>query len=207
MLPEINTEVNTSTTITTINTIPSKTYKLNVATDDSLPYIVDSKNIVLFKLKNNHLFAYPQNPDCEIDFDIVNGHLIATSERQDLLDRYEIREYHMWFTSEAFGERTMGYVDKLDAIKQAIYHILMTERYAYLIYSNNYGVELEQYIGKEFGYLEATIESTLKEALTYDLRIKDVVVTSIENKGDHALVKFTVYSIYGDLQMEVNISV
>jgi len=207
MLPEINTEVNTSTTITTINTIPSKTYKLNVATDDSLPYIIDSKNIVLFKLKNNHLFAYPQNPDCEIDFNIVNGHLIATSERQNLLDRYEIREYHMWFTSEAFGERAMGYVDKLDAIKQAIYHILMTERYAYLIYSNNYGVELEQYIGKEFSYLEATIESTLKEALTYDLRIKDIVVTSIENKGDHALVKFTVYSIYGDLQMEVNISV
>ena len=72
-----------------------------------------------------------------------------------------------------------GKVDDLDAIKQSIHHILSIERYAYLIYDDNYGVELEKYIGQDFSYLEATIEDTLKEALTQDDRIIDVVVTNV----------------------------
>ena len=58
-----------------------------------------------------------------------------------------------------------GKVDDLEAIEQAIQHILSIERYAYLIYDDNYGVELEKYIGQDMSYLEATIEDTLKEAL------------------------------------------
>ena len=105
-------------------------------------------------------------------------------------------------------DRIEGFVDGLDAIKQAIYHILMTERYAYLIYDNNYGVELEQYIGKDLDYIKATIEQTLKEALTYDLRINDVKVNSIDKVGhDKVLINFTAYTIYGDLVLEVNINV
>lgn len=102
----------------------------------------------------------------------------------------------------------IGYVDKLDAIKQAIYHILSIERYAYLIYDDNYGVEFNQYIGKNFDYLESTIEGTLKDALTYDLRILDVQVTNIEQiDSDSAYIQFTVKTIYGDIKMEVNINV
>ena len=104
--------------------------------------------------------------------------------------------------------RIIGFVDNLDAVRQAIYHILMTERYAYLIYDDNYGIELEQYIGRGIEYLKSTIEETLKEALTYDLRILDVIVNEInEISTDIAEIKFQVISIYGDLQMEVNINV
>ena len=72
-----------------------------------------------------------------------------------------------------------GKVDNLQAIEQSIKHILSVERYAYLIYDDNYGVELEKYIGKDFSYLEATIEDTLREALLQDDRIVDVEVTDI----------------------------
>lgn len=75
-----------------------------------------------------------------------------------------------------------GRVDDLEAIKQSIEHILSIERYAYLIYDDNYGVELEKYIGQDFSFLEATIEDTLKEALTQDDRIVDVVVTDIREE-------------------------
>ncbi len=104
-------------------------------------------------------------------------------------------------------ERIAGYVDGLEAVKQAIYHTLMVERYSCLIYDDNYGVELEQYIGQDIEFLKATIESTLKEALTQDLRIKDVIVTNIKELENIILVKFTVKSTYGDIQMEVNINV
>lgn len=111
-------------------------------------------------------------------------------------------------TKDNFTDTISGYVDNKEAMKQAIYHILMTERYAYLIYTDNYGVELEQYIGADFNYIKTTIESTLKDALLYDLRIKDVHVTNVTQVNtDAVLVKFTANTIYGDLQLEVNISV
>lgn len=110
--------------------------------------------------------------------------------------------------NENKNDRIAGFVDNLEAIRQAVYHILMTERYSYAIYSDNYGIELEQYIGKNMDYLESTIESTLKEALLVDLRITDVQVTDITRLLDDAvLVKFEVTSIYGNLQLEVSINV
>lgn len=154
-----------------------------------------------------HLYSYPQSEDNEISFSIPDGHLIGESESIELLKKYYRLNHNIWFRTLAYSERTMGNVDGLKAVEQAVYKILITERYAYLIYSNDYGVELEQYIGKDFNYLQATIENTLREALTYDLRIKDVEVTDISKEEDRALVKFNVYSIYGDLQMEVGISV
>jgi hypothetical protein len=72
-----------------------------------------------------------------------------------------------------------GKVDDLEAIEQTVYHILSVERYACLIYDDNYGVELEKYIGQDLSYLESTIEDTLREALTQDDRILDVQVTDI----------------------------
>ena len=105
-------------------------------------------------------------------------------------------------------DRIIGFIDELEAVKQAIYHILMTERYSYEIYSDNYGIELEQYIGKGIDYLETTIEDTLKEALMNDFRIINVTIIEITKiTNDTALVKFDVECIYGDLQMEVNIIV
>lgn len=105
-------------------------------------------------------------------------------------------------------DRIEGYVDNIQAVKQAIYHILMTERYAYLIYDENYGVELEQYIGADLDYIETTLEETLKEALMHDLRINDVKVNSINKvETDKVLVNFTAFTIYGDLILEVSINV
>lgn len=106
------------------------------------------------------------------------------------------------------NDRIIGYIDNLEAVKQAIYHILSVERYSYDIYSDNYGIELEQYTGRGIDYLKATIENTLQEALLIDLRIINVIVTDIITlQKDSVQVKFNVTSIYGDLQMEVNVNV
>lgn len=106
------------------------------------------------------------------------------------------------------GNRIAGYVDGIEAVKQAIYHILMTERYAYTIYDKNYGIELEQYIGSDLNFVEATIEETLRDALTHDLRITDVTVNSIEQlRNDVVGIGFTASTIYGNINMEVGINV
>ena len=106
------------------------------------------------------------------------------------------------------NERIAGFVDGLDAIKQAIFHILIVERYSCLIYDNNYGVELEQYMGKDLYFIEATIEDTLKEALTQDNRINNVIVNNIEQiTSDTVLVDFDVICTEGIINMEVNLNV
>lgn len=102
----------------------------------------------------------------------------------------------------------VGNVDGIEAIQQAVYHILSTERYAYAIYDDNYGVELEKYIGKSFGYLEATIETALRDALLQDDRITSVTVTKVEKTGaDSALAEFTVTCNRGTFAAEVQVNV
>jgi len=107
-----------------------------------------------------------------------------------------------------FETQINGYVDGLSAIQQAIYHILSTERYAYVIYNDNYGAELEQYIGESFSFLEATISKTLRDALLQDDRILDIIIVSVEQTSlNSALVIFTVYTREGDLEVGLNINV
>ena len=103
-------------------------------------------------------------------------------------------------------DTVVGKIDKLESIKQAIYHILSVERYSNPIYDDDYGVELEQYIGADIGTVKADIENTLREALTQDDRINDVVVDSITQSGNAScLVEFTIYTIYGNVEGEINV--
>ena len=149
--------------------------------------------------------AYNQLNDYEL-FDGVNYiTMISTIPGTLSLAYYDKNNINLIKTEE---DRIVGFVDNLEAIKQSIYHILSIERYAYLIYDDNYGVEFEQYIGKDFDYINATIENTLQEALLYDLRILDVSVDNIEQIDiNKVAINFTVDTIYGNLVMEVSIDV
>jgi len=103
----------------------------------------------------------------------------------------------------------IGKTDGLDAIAQTVYHILNTERYAYIIYPDWYGVELEKYKGLPFSYLEAQIENDLRSALLQDDRIYDIIINEIVQLSvDSASVKFNVYSQEGiieNMELEVNV--
>lgn len=98
-----------------------------------------------------------------------------------------------------------GKVDGIDAVKQAIYHILKTERFMNPIYDDNYGVELEQFIGADYGFIVANIENALSDALTQDDRIKSVIVNSVTRNGNVCTVLFTVKTIYGDTEESLNV--
>ena len=112
-------------------------------------------------------------------------------------------------TYKLSSNRIAGVVDRIEAVEQTIFHILMTERYAYPIYPDNYGVELEQYIGRGLNFLQAGIESTLREALTQDDRIIDIRVTNIEqgDDPDSAIVTFDVFTMFGQIEMGLSASV
>ena len=105
-------------------------------------------------------------------------------------------------------DRIIGKCDKLEAIKQTIFKILNTERYKYIIYSWNYGIELEDLFGQPVLFVCPEIERRVKEALLQDDRITAVDSFDFDiSKRGVVSVTFTAHTIFGDLNegMAVNI--
>lgn len=96
-----------------------------------------------------------------------------------------------------------GYTDGQEAMKQAIYKILNTERYQYVMYSWNYGIELLDLYGEPVSYVCPELERRITEALTWDDRIQSVdnFEFNISKKGE-ILVTFTVHTVFGDVVAE-----
>jgi hypothetical protein len=99
-------------------------------------------------------------------------------------------------------DRINGYTDEVDALIQTIYFILNTERYKYIIYSWDYGVELFDLFGKQMTYVISEVERRITEALIQDDRILEVTNFEFESKGHKLSVTFDVISIYGTIQAD-----
>lgn len=96
-----------------------------------------------------------------------------------------------------------GYTDGQEAMKQAIYKILNTERYQYVMYSWNYGIELLDLYGEPVSYVCPELERRIREALTWDDRIQTVdnFEFNISKRGE-ILVTFTAHTVFGDVVAE-----
>lgn len=96
-----------------------------------------------------------------------------------------------------------GYVDEQEAMKQAIFKILSTERYQYVMYSWDYGIELADLYGEPISYVCPELERRITEALTWDDRIESVdnFDFKVLKKGEIS-VEFTVHTIFGDMTVE-----
>ncbi len=100
------------------------------------------------------------------------------------------------------SSRIEGKVDGKNAISQAIDLMLSTERWRHLIYSGDYGVELEELFGKSRGYLEADMERRFSEALAEDDRIEGINDFAMSFSGDEATISLTVMTAFGDVSVE-----
>ena len=120
-----------------------------------------------------------------------------------------IQEYRQPVLTYRMGESAIvgKITDRIESVKQSILHILSTERYSNPIYDDDYGVELEKYIGQDKGTVIADIENTLNEALTQDDRITKIKVNSITDgvESNSLVVEFTVYTIYGEIGEVLNV--
>lgn len=120
-----------------------------------------------------------------------------------------IQEYRQPDLTYRMGESVIvgKITDRIESVKQSIRHILSTERYSNPIYDDDYGVELEKYIGQDKGTIIADIENTLNEALTQDDRITKIKVNSITDgvESNSLVVEFTVYTIYGEIGEVLNV--
>ena len=95
--------------------------------------------------------------------------------------------------------RVTGLCDGLGAMRQAVRAILDTERYRYLIFSWEYGLET----GDLYGTAAMGLEARVTEALLQDARVTGVTDFCEERDGARVHLTFTVQTVYGDLTEEV----
>lgn len=110
-------------------------------------------------------------------------------------------------TFQIHEEILSDFVDGKNAVRQAIYCILNTERYEWLIYNWNYGVELKNLFGKPMGLVKSKIKKRMKEALMQDDRIQSVDAFSFTVSGRKLNVTFTVHTQYGDIEASKEVDV
>lgn len=101
------------------------------------------------------------------------------------------------------GNTTRGYTDGLEAMKQVVFKILNTERYAYVMYSWNYGIETMDLYGEPVSWVCPELQRRITEALVCDDRIESVTDFdfNLSQKGV-VHVSFVVHTIFGDMQAE-----
>lgn len=138
---------------------------------------------------------------------------LLPSESGDVDNSYTFRDAFQVETQPSFtyklnGNRVSGYVDELDAYKQAVYKILNTERYEHVIYSWNYGVELKDLFGQHIAYVVPELERRIREALMQDDRTVSVTDFQFDtSKFGEVAVKFKATSIYGESEQQLTVAI
>ena len=133
----------------------------------------------------------PQGTDTDLNINIATTSIVPN------------KSYRM----KIADEKILGNIDELDAIVQACYKILNTERYQYVIYSWNYGIELQDLFGKPIPYVYSELPRRIKEALTQDDRINSVEDFELSYDKGNVLAKFTVKTNLGNIEMEKGVNI
>lgn len=124
------------------------------------------------------------------------------------LDSLEIvEEIETTRTYKFIEDNLSGYVNKLEALEQAIYKVLSTEKYEYPIYSFSYGIELESLIGKDPDYVKIELKRRIEECLLEDERIEEVSDFEFNQDGDYLYCSFNVLSIYGEISITKGVDI
>lgn len=97
--------------------------------------------------------------------------------------------------------RICSMVDGKEAIIQAIYKALDTEKMGYEIYSWLYGLDMEPFIGQDLDYIQTNIQSYIEDCLLQDDRINSIQNLTVEQQEiDSCLITFNVDTTGGIIE-------
>lgn len=128
---------------------------------------------------------------------------MLTPESINIEETDEVQNSYKTYKLDLENKRITGTVDGYDSIVQSVQKTMLIERYRYLIYTTDIGVELEKYVGEDINYIKSDIKNTLEDALKIDKRvfnIKDLEVEKLD--GDSLNIKATINTIEGEIYVE-----
>ncbi len=119
-----------------------------------------------------------------------------TGRQTALYSTYPTKTYGM----DLGKKRIYGYYQGTEAMCQAVYKMLATVRFEEIIYSDSYGTELMDCMGRLTPYVWSEIEHTVTEALLTDDRIISVEDFNFTEDRKSAVlrVSFVVKTTVGD---------
>jgi len=127
-------------------------------------------------------------------------------QQVDLTNLEVVSQPSLTYKLDFERKRISGKIDNEEAIRQLVMKILYTERYAYVIYSSQYGVELDRLIGKDYDFIVSDLERTITEALLADDRILSITDFVAEQTAiDRMDVTFTVNSVVGSVNINTEV--
>lgn len=109
-----------------------------------------------------------------------------------------------WLADRRTG-RITGTGDGLAAVKQTIEIILSVERFYWQIYTPYFGMQWDNLIGLDPGYVASELQRRPRDAFSIDRRILGLEDFAYTVEGDAMTASFTVPTVYGDVQQEVTI--
>lgn len=112
-------------------------------------------------------------------------------------------EYEFDFeTNKLTGRKVYGN----EAIKAWVHKLLRTKRYKYLIYTWDYGNEIEDLISKHYdkAYIESEVYRDIREAVIINPYIKDISSFSVEFDKTRMTLNFQLITEFGEVNINVN---
>jgi hypothetical protein len=129
---------------------------------------------------------------------------LANTVTTDLALSDEIEQTQTYSVSE---DRIQGFTDGLNALRQAIYHMLNTEQFEYPVYTLDYGLQTDDLFGKDREYVKSELQRRIRECLLTDDRITGVDNFVFSADGDKMLCTFDVENIYKTMSISKEVAV
>lgn len=102
--------------------------------------------------------------------------------------------------------RVVGMTDGLDAVRQMVFKMLLTDRYSEIIYDDEYGSDLFVLRGKPVDYAKVLTPDYIESCLLQDDRVEsveDIVIT--QKDSDTLYASFTVNTVYGSIPIQTEV--
>lgn len=119
------------------------------------------------------------------------------------------REFAWDFNTDTFKKDGKGnyiVLEGNEAIKVWVYKCLKTERYRYRAYFDDYGAELERFVGQPNDGGEGTeLYRYVREALLVNPYIRAVNDVSISEVGKRVILNVKLNTVYGDDAVRVEV--
>lgn len=137
----------------------------------------------------------------------VTGPTAAETTASDLP---VFKEYAWDYERDRFiynADGTHKIVEKNEAIKVWVLHTLRVERYRYLAYFDDYGIELEKFIGTgpNDGQRSSELFRYVKEGLMVNPYITDVTALQVTQEHKKITMVIQLETVYGEVEMGIEV--
>lgn len=110
-----------------------------------------------------------------------------------------------WYIDQTAG-RIKGTCDGYAAVRQAVEIILNTERYKWQIYLPSSGVDYDELLGQDAGYVAIELQRKVREALMMDDRVLGISGFEYTSEDGILRASFTVDTVFGAMMEQAEVA-